>query len=126
MGDRGGSSPLIRTRERFTKSESFLLYKREGLKRSGRIPRQLRLAWNMKKIVMDIMYRKIKEEDKEIINDLYEKLLDNHGCNIGLGHRIWILDLGFSIYKKKNDSTYFLSKSLERNKKIREDGDLER
>ena len=35
-------------------------------------------------------------------------------------------DLRFSIYKKKNDSTYFISKSLERNKKIKEDGDLER
>lgn len=35
-------------------------------------------------------------------------------------------NLGFSIYKKKNDSTYFISKSLERNKEIREDGDLER
>ena len=29
--------------------------------------------------------------------------------------------LGFSIYKKKNDSTYFISKSLEKNKKIREE-----
>lgn len=35
-------------------------------------------------------------------------------------------DLGFSIYKKKNDSTYLISKNLERNKEIKEDGDLER
>lgn len=42
---------------------------------------------------MNIIYRKIKEEDKSTINDLYEKLLDDHGCNVGIGHRIWILDL---------------------------------
>ncbi len=35
-------------------------------------------------------------------------------------------DLGFSICKKKNDSTYFISKSLERIKEISEDRDLER
>lgn len=34
--------------------------------------------------------------------------------------------LGFSIDKKKNDSTYFISKSLEINKEVREDGDWER
>ena len=52
--------------------------------------------------------------------------LDDHGCNVGMGNRIWILDLGFSICKKKNDSTYFISKSLERIKEISEDRDLER
>ena len=35
-------------------------------------------------------------------------------------------DLGFSTCKKKDDSTYFISKSLERIKEIREDGDFER
>ncbi len=35
-------------------------------------------------------------------------------------------ELGFSIYKKKNNSTYFISKSLEINKKISEDGEWER
>ncbi len=35
-------------------------------------------------------------------------------------------DLGFSMCKKKNDSTYFFSKSLERIKEISEDRDLER
>ena len=34
--------------------------------------------------------------------------------------------LGFSIYKKKNDSTYFISKSLEINKEIRKNGNWER
>lgn len=43
---------------------------------------------------MNIIYRQIKEEDKETINVLYEKLLDNHGASVGMGHRIWILDLG--------------------------------
>lgn len=42
---------------------------------------------------MNIIYRKIKEEDKEAINDLYEKLLDDNGCNIDMGHRIWMVDL---------------------------------
>lgn len=42
---------------------------------------------------MKIIYRQIKEEDKETINDLYEKLLDAHGSSVGMGHRIWILDL---------------------------------
>ena len=42
---------------------------------------------------MNIIYRKIQEEDKEIANYLYEKLLDDHGCNVGIGHRIWILVL---------------------------------
>lgn len=41
---------------------------------------------------MKIIYRQIKE-DKETINDLYEKLLDDHGSSVGMGHRIWILDL---------------------------------
>lgn len=35
-------------------------------------------------------------------------------------------DLGFSIYKKKNASTYFISKNLERNVEIEKDNDLER
>lgn len=43
---------------------------------------------------MNIIYRQIKEEDKETINDLYEKLLEDYGSNVGMGHRIWILDLG--------------------------------
>jgi hypothetical protein len=43
--------------------------------------------------VMKIIYRQIKEEDKEAINDLYEKLLDNHGASVGMGHRIWMLVL---------------------------------
>ena len=47
----------------------------------------------MEKMIMNIIYRKIQEEDKEIVNDLYEKLLDDHGCNVGIGHRIWILVL---------------------------------
>ena len=42
---------------------------------------------------MNIIYREIQEEDKEIVNDLYEKLLDDHGRNVGIGHRIWILVL---------------------------------
>lgn len=42
---------------------------------------------------MNIVYRSVKEEDKEIVNDLYEKLLDNHGSSVGMGHRLWILDL---------------------------------
>lgn len=42
---------------------------------------------------MNITSRKIKEEDKQSIDDLYEKLLDDHCCNAGIGHRIWILDL---------------------------------
>lgn len=86
---------------------------------------------------MNIIYRKIKEEDKETVNNLYEKLLDTHGCNVGIGCKNikaemknylfgFYNDLGFSICKKKNDSTYFISKSLERIKEIREDGDLER
>ena len=43
--------------------------------------------------MMDIVYRQIRKEDIETINDLYEKLLDDHGSNVGIGHRIWILDL---------------------------------
>lgn len=35
-------------------------------------------------------------------------------------------ELRFSIYKKKNDSTYFISKNLERNKEIKEYRDWER
>lgn len=35
---------------------------------------------------MDIIIREVKEEDKEIINDLFEKLLSNHRCNYGIGH----------------------------------------
>ena len=35
---------------------------------------------------MDIIIREVKKEDKEAINDLFEKLLSNHGCNYGIGH----------------------------------------
>lgn len=42
---------------------------------------------------MNIVYRPVKETDKEIVNDLYEKLLDDHGGSVGMGHRLWILDL---------------------------------
>lgn len=41
---------------------------------------------------MNIIYRQIREEDKDTINDLYEKLLDDHSASVGMGHRIWILD----------------------------------
>lgn len=34
--------------------------------------------------------------------------------------------LGFSIYKKKNDSTYRISKDLEKNKEMKKDDDWER
>lgn len=43
---------------------------------------------------MNIIYRKIKKGDEEAINDLYEKLLDDHGGSVGMGYRLWILDLG--------------------------------
>ncbi len=33
---------------------------------------------------MNIIYRQIKEEDKETINDLYEKLLEDHGGSVGM------------------------------------------
>ena len=46
-----------------------------------------------KKIDMNIMYRRIKQEDKEQINDLYMKLLNNHGSNVGMGYRISRLGL---------------------------------
>lgn len=46
-----------------------------------------------KKIGMNIMYRRIKPEDKEQINDLYMKLLNNHGSNVGIGYRISRLGL---------------------------------
>ncbi len=32
--------------------------------------------------------REAKKEDKDIINDLYEKLLANYGSNVGIGHRL--------------------------------------
>ena len=35
---------------------------------------------------MEIVIREVKKEDKEAINDLFEKLLSNHGCNYGIGH----------------------------------------
>lgn len=41
-----------------------------------------------KKSGMNIMYRQIKQEDKEHVNDLYMKLLNNHGSNVGMGYRI--------------------------------------
>lgn len=43
---------------------------------------------------MNIIYRQIKEKDKEVVNDLYEKLLKDHASNVGIGHRISTLDLG--------------------------------
>lgn len=46
-----------------------------------------------KKIGMNIMYRRIKPEDKEHVNDLYMKLLNNHGSNVGMGYRISRLGL---------------------------------
>ena len=35
---------------------------------------------------MDIIIREVKKEDKESINNLFEKLLNVHGCNYGIGH----------------------------------------
>ena len=35
---------------------------------------------------MEIVIREVKKEDKEAINDLFEKHLSNHGCNYGIGH----------------------------------------
>ncbi|MCI8384714.1 MAG: hypothetical protein HFJ33_07695 [Clostridia bacterium] len=46
---------------------------------------------------MNIIYRQIREEEKETINDLYEKLLEHHSASVGMGHRIWILDLEWNV-----------------------------
>lgn len=37
---------------------------------------------------MNIAYRQIKKEDKNSVNDLYEKLLNDCGCNYGMGYRL--------------------------------------
>lgn len=39
---------------------------------------------------MNISYREIQEKDKESVDDLYEKLLTDHGSNVGIGHRLFI------------------------------------
>ena len=39
---------------------------------------------------MNISYRKIKEKDKDVVDDLYEKLLTDHGSNVGIGHRLFL------------------------------------
>ncbi len=71
---------------------------------------------------------------REIAKELIHKA-ENYSRSIGCKNilaeaRSYLLGfykkLGFSIDKKKNDSTYFISKSLEINKEIREDGDWER
>lgn len=67
---------------------------------------------------------------KKLINEA-ENYSRSIGCkNIEAEIRYYLFrlyeELGFSIYKKKNDSTYFISKNLERNKEIKEYQDWER
>lgn len=40
--------------------------------------------------LMTIIYRQIEEKDIDSVNDLYEKLLTDHGNNVGLGHRLFL------------------------------------
>lgn len=42
---------------------------------------------------MNIIYRQIEKEDEDSVNDLYQKLCDDHGSNVGIGYRIPRLDL---------------------------------
>ena len=58
----------------------------------------------VEEIVMKIIYRQIKEEDKEAINDLYEKLLDDHGASVGMGigYGCWFWNEIFSEEKTYN------------------------
>ena len=35
---------------------------------------------------MEIIIRIVKKEDIEVINNLFEKLLNVHGCNYRIGH----------------------------------------
>lgn len=67
---------------------------------------------------------------KRLINEA-ESYSKSIGCkNIEAEMRYHLFefykDLGFSIYKNKNNSTYFISKNLERNVKIEKDNDWER
>lgn len=87
-------------------SYSFIqgLFVEERYRHRGIAKRLINEAENYSR---SIGYKNIKAEMKNYLFEFYN-------------------DLGFSICKKKNDSTYFISKSLERIKEIREDGDLER
>lgn len=53
---------------------------------------------------MNIIYRQIKKDDKNSVNDLYEKLLKDHGSNYGLGfgYGNWVYDEIFSEEKSYN------------------------
>ena len=42
---------------------------------------------------MEVVYRLIKEGDKNFVNELYEKLLNIHSSNVGIGYRLWRLVL---------------------------------
>lgn len=63
---------------------------------------------------MNIICRQIKEEDKETINSLYEKLLDDHGASVGIrfgyGYYIWN-----KIFSKEKNYNAFVASLLNSN-----------
>ena len=63
---------------------------------------------------MEIVIREVKKEDKEAINDLFEKLLSNHGCNYGIGHGYYIYN---KIFDKEQTYNAFVALLLNKDKK---------
>lgn len=53
---------------------------------------------------MNIVVREIKNEDKESIDEMFEELLDDYGCNYGIGHGYpkYIYDKIFTSEKSYN------------------------